>query len=165
MIIIIWVILRQNSYEGIIESIKPLKKSVWLGIVCLLTFIMPAFNFIGCWDYYLSGSLYSGNIPEAIFYYDKNNADMYLTSVQYSQVYYPEKSGEYLVIDAWALAELKTPVYPEDRYFKRIGNILCNKTRGKLGTGYLIIGKKRFTSELQQENCKCDSIINSPSGN
>ncbi len=119
--------------------------------------LLPAFNFIRCWDYYLSGSLYSGNIPEAIFYYDKNNADVHLASLQYPQVYYPEKSGEYLVIDAWALAELKTPVYPEDCYFRRIGNLLCNKMKGKSGTGYLIIEKKRFTSELQQKDCKCDS--------
>ena len=165
MIIIIWVVIRQDNYEGIMQAIKPLKKSIWLDIVCILLFIMPAFNFVGCWDHYLSGSLYSGHIPEAIFYCDRNNTDIHLTSVQYSQVYYPEKSGEYLVIDAWALAELKTPVYPENRYFRRIGNLLCNKTKGKSGTGYLIIEKKRFTSELQQENCKCDSITNSAVGN
>ncbi len=35
MIIIIWVVIRQENYEGLVQTIKPLKKSVWLGFVCL----------------------------------------------------------------------------------------------------------------------------------
>lgn len=155
---IVILLINQKEYSGFFLSMGSLFKSLWFIMLVILTCIMPAFSFSGLWDNYLSGSLYSGNIPEAIFYSSQNNsyADSVMANIH--NAVYSQKVGKYYVIDAWALDELNAPVYPEDRYFIRIGQYLCRKA-SDTNSGLIIIKRKKFTSEKYEVNFKYDDLI------
>lgn len=155
---ILLLLIYEKDYAGFVVSVNPLFRSAWFITMGALTCIMPAFNFTGWWDNYLSDSFYSSNIPEAIFYSSKasNYADSVMGNI--TGAVYPQNGGKYYVIDAWALHELNTPVYPQDRYFKKIGAYLCNKT-GDTNSGLIILKRKRFTSEKYEMNFKYDDLV------
>lgn len=158
LIIILVILIKEKDYPGLVLSVSPLYKSVWFFSVMVLTCIMPIFNFIGYWDYDLSESLYSGNDPEAIFYYIKADRNNMPVSARHAQFYYPGSKGEFLMVDQWALDELAAPVYPQERYFKRIAKYLCSKVTQPASAGLIINEKDKFTSKQYEINISCDSL-------
>jgi len=159
LIIILFLLSKDEEYRGLTISVRPRLKSAWFFVVVLLTCVMPVFNFIGCWDYDLSGSLYSGNNPEAMFYYIKADRNNMPLSARHAQVYYPASDGEFLMIDQWALDDMNAPIYPEERYFKRIAAGLCSKVSQPSSAGLLINEKKMFTGKSHELTISCDSLV------
>ncbi len=99
-------------------SVSHLFKLPVFYLVMLLFWILPVFNLAGKWETYLSFSLYSGN---------NHNAKMILSDEAYNRLpYYVRhftyyEGGQYVVYPKeWCLTELKTPLYPEKRIFKRV---------------------------------------------
>jgi uncharacterized membrane protein YphA (DoxX/SURF4 family) len=84
--------------------------------------ILPALNYAGLWDNYLSSKLYAGTLPNAVFHVkdsteqkllkpylnkgDKTNMNAYSTIVVNLQV--------------WAMNETNVPPYPEIRVYKKV---------------------------------------------
>jgi hypothetical protein len=152
---IIALLVNDRNYADLSE-IKPLFKSKWFIALFTLTCIMPMFNYFGCWDNDLSGSLYAGNIPRANFYYSNIDEENMPVSAHHS--FYTAKNMESLSIDQWALDELNTPVYPEERYFKRIAAYLSSKVRNQSSAGLMITEKEKFTSHLNVLSFPCDGL-------
>ncbi|MBN9518289.1 hypothetical protein J0H58_07180 [bacterium] len=92
----------------------------WLGRVALVLFgVMPALNFVGYWDSYLSACLYSGNTPRARITLGDAAAAALPHEVR-------EKYTSDGVVDlpGWALDELNVPPYPARRVFRGIASRL-----------------------------------------
>lgn len=95
--------------------------------VIILFMLLPALNFFGLWDNYLSAALYTGNVP---------NLRVFLTPAQVKTLPAPIaahvdvlKYGKPTIfIENWAIDELGVPAYPEIRWH----NILAKKTRDKI---------------------------------
>jgi uncharacterized membrane protein YphA (DoxX/SURF4 family) len=155
MVVILLVVIF-SEYKGF-SSLRSAVSGKWAVVAILLTCIMPAFNFIGYWDNYLSDSLYSGTVPEGIFYYPKDNGP-----VPENLKPQARDDGYYYVLDDWALRELHAPIYPEERYFKRVAKQLCKGQKDKTIAGLLIVRKQKFTATVQQEVCNCDSLLKTP---
>ncbi len=93
------------------------------GLVMLLVFIMPVFNFWGKWDHYLSASLYSFKVPYPKLYVDQN----LLPDLPPYIGQYLRKEGNAVFIDItyWSIGELKVMPYPEERVNEKIRKAVC----------------------------------------
>jgi uncharacterized membrane protein YphA (DoxX/SURF4 family) len=88
-------------------------------IVWACWFFLPALSFVGLWDQYLSGNLYSGKLPRlSICISDSSQArDM-------RKFFAPEPTrigcrGEAAInVQQWALREIGVPPYPEKRAYR-----------------------------------------------
>jgi uncharacterized membrane protein YphA (DoxX/SURF4 family) len=160
LVIILWLSVTEN-YQGFSLLFTPLKKSGWFIAIMITVFVMPIFGYAGWWDYYPSGNLYSGNSSELLFCNDKNDNALRSTLMQYSQTYFPEKDGECYIVDTWALHELNAPLYPEDRYYGKIGKYLCTKVKNARTAKLVIIKRQKITSKQTMQVCPCDSLLKS----
>jgi uncharacterized membrane protein YphA (DoxX/SURF4 family) len=90
----------------------------WLVLICWG--ILPAFNFIGWWDNYLSSGVYSGKLPEMMICIKDTSQCKPLQRyciTGNSHVC----NGEGLVnVQYWSMAETKMAPYPEIRSYKKI---------------------------------------------
>lgn len=134
-------------------------KQSWFWFVLILTFFAPILNYFRLWDSHLSGSLYSGNNSEAIFYYDKRDREAFPETTRKLQFYYPDSDEEFLMLDQWVIHELDAPFYPEERYFREVGRKLCLKVNDKSKAGIKITMKKKFTSEQSLKDCPCNELL------
>lgn len=163
MICIVFIIVpfkREDSYLGLIPSWKLVSKFWWFRIVFILIVIAPILNYFRLWDNHLSGSLYSGNNSEAIFYYDQSDRYNMPKSTSQLQFYTEGTSEEFIMIDQWVLDELDAPFYPQERYFKFVGKKLCNCAANKSKAGIKITVKDKFTSAQHLKIYPCDSLKN-----
>jgi hypothetical protein len=102
---------------------------VWPGtfayrwLVLLLLGVMPAFNFVGLWDSYLSAALYSSNLIEGDIVISRGVYERSPPAVQR----YCEPHGDYYKVDllTWSMEELNVPPYSEPRIYRRIARSFC----------------------------------------
>ena len=110
-------------------NLKPGKgttlKIVTIGMY-LLVLVLPALNFFGYWDHYLSFSLYSDkpkNFYVAVAETEIHRVDPVL------KPYFMEikgmQGGEVIDINKWSLDQLNVPFYPEKRLFEKMGESFC----------------------------------------
>jgi hypothetical protein len=99
----------------------------WNRLVILCWGILPAFNFIGYWDNYLSMNLYSGNTPKmSVCVGDTSGCKQLIKYVH--KVNKPRICAEAMIsIQYWSLTETNVPVYPERRVYKTIGRKLTKQ--------------------------------------
>lgn len=93
----------------------------------ILIWLLPALNFVGRWDHYLSFSLYSDKIP--IFYIavkDEEIAELDSRLHQYFVHIEGMSGGEIIDVNRWAMNELNVPFYPETRVFKKLSQSFCH---------------------------------------
>jgi hypothetical protein len=104
----------------------PTTKWVFYGYAFFLG-VMPIFNFWGYWDDYLSFSLYSQK--NKIFYIAISDESLSELSHQFDDYlvdFEPDVTGgEFIDVTRWAFQELKVPVYPEYRVFRKIMKHFC----------------------------------------
>ena len=94
----------------------------WLILLCWG--FLPALNYAGYWDFYLSSSLYSGR-TKTLLVCVKNPGNYPSQLDPYSGIISTSLcNGKILDITNWAYQELKVPVYPEERIFYSIKEIL-----------------------------------------
>jgi hypothetical protein len=109
-------------------------KSALHALILILFGVLPAFNFIGLWDSYLSSALYSGNTDQAVIYV--GHSVIHRLPEQIQQYVWETSSIErepeslnpeafFLDIKSWSYDELNVPGYPEPRVFKRVAEQVC----------------------------------------
>jgi hypothetical protein len=122
MIVMLWMIFIKHDAKTRFSWKKTNRLVAWCWIV------LPALQFAGLWDSYLSYNLYSGNnasmvicvndsisnLPEAGFF-DKRNS---LAACG---------DGHQLNIQNWAMNEMNVPAYPEERIYSYIKKDWLNK--------------------------------------
>lgn len=93
----------------------------WNKLVMICWFFLPAFNYVGLWDNFLSSRLYSANLPLMAFCIKDSVESEKL------KAYFVEGSrkavcdGEAFVdLQTWAIREMHVPPYPEVRVYKKI---------------------------------------------
>ncbi len=99
------------------EFVSRLRKNKLAWIVIFIFWVVPAGNFVGITDNYLSWSLYSGTVPEASILGNQ----FFLTSLS------PLAKDDELLFKHWTTDELNLVPYPENRVFIDIFEQLCNR--------------------------------------
>ena len=114
------------------------KAMVWrtfqLGSFVLL-FGLPLLNLAGRWDHYLSFSLYAAKTHHLFIAIEETEAKKLNGRYDNYMVMLPGMGGGRIIgADAWSMAELHVPVYPETRIFDRIARQFCrhNIPEGKM---------------------------------
>lgn len=90
----------------------------------LLCGLLPFLSFIGAWDLYLSGALYSGKSPVAVMRTSESLRDRLPATAR--GITFRTNRGELMLpFYEWSLAELNVPPYPEVRVYRQLARQLC----------------------------------------
>lgn len=117
MIALLYILFLRTPVASTLTMFRP---NYFPKIAIMLFFmILPALNFFGFWDNYLSGALYTGNVP---------NLRIFVTPEQLKALPAPLaahidvlKYGKPAIfIENWALDDLGVPAYPEIRWHKKL---------------------------------------------
>jgi hypothetical protein len=103
--------------------------------LAILTWILPATNFFGFWDNYLSFSLYSDKASAFYIAVEEKEISKIDDRLKRFFVDLPGISGGRLIdINEWAMSDLGVPVYPERRVFEKIAATFCDNgiEKGKI---------------------------------
>lgn len=145
----VWALFSDNS-----ES-KPagLMPQVFVAVVWL----MPVLNFFNLWPYSLSWQMYSNTQPEATYYRDKN--PMFAT-IEEEEIWekYAFDDDSKLLLDDWAMDELKVPAFASKRTFYQMGKYLiksCNDDRGV----YILTVNRWDKSAEKMEKIPCREFL------
>ena len=106
----------------------------------ILSAVLPVLSFMGCWDMYLSGALYSGNTPVAVVRVDERVYKK-LPGVAQRQVFTTKGGERVLPLFEWAMAELNVPPYPEPRVYRHVAREVCRLEDGE-GSMELIVKER-----------------------
>ncbi|HEV2765259.1 MAG TPA: hypothetical protein VGV38_19910, partial [Pyrinomonadaceae bacterium] len=108
-----------------------LPKRVWefRSLAVVLFGLLPALNFFGLWDSYLSSSLYSGATARASVMLGDADAARLPPGVR-AYVERNAEGREFVSLNRWAYGELNVPPYPEPRVARRIARRLCADAPG-----------------------------------
>ena len=83
--------------------------------------ILPALNFVGLWDNFLSWNLYSSDLPQMAICIKDDAIPAQLRQFVSKQDNLNRCEGNALInIQAWAIHEMGVPACPEIRTFKKI---------------------------------------------
>lgn len=122
IMIILVLLLFSGTTTDRFFSVTHLFKIPVFYIVVTFYWVLPALNLRNHWETYLSFSLYSGNT---------HNAKIILTRSAYDKLpyyirHYVNYEGEEWMLSPklWCINELKTPMYPEKRIFKRTADYI-----------------------------------------
>jgi hypothetical protein len=91
--------------------------------------ILPAFNFFGYWDYFLSSSFFSYKPPDMYIWIHKegvNNALRPFFTINKNDNAHDSNSA-FVNVRNWAFQEMKVPAYPELRTYKAIKEALTKQ--------------------------------------
>ncbi len=99
-------------------------KSIWGKAFCALVVVMPAFNFLGVWDDYLSMTMYSGRSVAGYIFLTENGAKSVPQRLEPCLIHRPDRIGFDLY--RWSMSELKVPSYPQQRVYQRIARSLVD---------------------------------------
>ena len=109
------------SKQPVSIQFKSIKKG-WNKIIIILFGILPALNFFGYWDFFLSSSLFSSK-PPGMFIYIKNHG----SSKELHSYFKIDKTNSLpdsnlfaINVRTWSFKELMVPAYPELRVYKNI---------------------------------------------
>jgi len=128
-------VLRTLAARGAADASERVTQS--LAVACA---VLPALSFIGFWDMYLSGALYSGNTPVAVVRVDGRVYER-LPGVAKRQVFTTKGGEQVLPLFEWAMAELNAPPYPEPRVYRRVALEVCRLEDGE-GRAELIVKER-----------------------
>lgn len=127
MIIYLYQIGYAKTYSHI--KIQPVIKGNLFLIICW--WVLPALNFFGAWDNYLSCSLYSGKLPLMAICLPSTPATIEFAPYIKATDKFNFCNGNNLVkLQSWAMEELKVPPYPEVRVYRKIEKIISQKYKG-----------------------------------
>src|SRR5215831_7693346 len=126
-------------------------------VIFVLFAVLPALNFFGVWDSYLSFALYSGNNYEAVILINPSSRDQLpLTLAPYI---WHESEPMFLDINRWAYGELNVPVYPEPRVFRRVAQTACELAHHDRGLKLMIKDRPDLlTGHREDESYDCDHL-------
>jgi uncharacterized membrane protein YphA (DoxX/SURF4 family) len=130
--------------------------------VLWLVSIMPAFGLMGKWDHFLSDGFYSAMLNEPAFYFPLSESDRLPNSSLPEQYYLEKQKKAILLINYWALDELKVPMYPEDRVYREVARKLSASIADYDSTGLRVTFKKRFEAKLREVGYSYSNLAQVP---
>ncbi len=93
----------------------------WNKVVLICWGILPALNYVGLWDSYLSSRLYSGGLPlMAICLKDAGEIDELQPYLSKKDTYHLCNGAAMVNMQIWAMKEMNVPPYPEMRVYKKV---------------------------------------------
>lgn len=93
----------------------------WNKVVLVFWGVLPAMNFIGCWDSYLSASLYSERIPQMSICIADTTQCPALSPYFSTKDSRNSCNGQAKIdLSTWSMKELNVPINPELRIYKNI---------------------------------------------
>ncbi len=115
-----------NFSEPLLTAFKSPFRA-WSGFIVVCWGFLPALNFIGLWDNYLSSSIYSGKLPSmTVSIADTTQCKplrQYITIA-------PGSEPATIDLQSWAMSETRMAPYPELRVYKKIQAKLENEYPG-----------------------------------
>ncbi|SCY08736.1 hypothetical protein [Flavobacterium caeni] len=114
MAAMVWVVFFDNGVSFSVDFMKPLFHKVvvvWLGM-------LPALNFIGLWDDYLSFAMYAGGNEKMLICFENDKLPAALQ--KYKTAPFCGDDETTISITKWSFKELEVPVYPEERAYRAI---------------------------------------------
>ncbi len=119
LMIILLILLFIRPRETVMT--KPLAIQGWNRLVILFWMCLPALNYFGWWDNYLSCRLYSGHLPHMAFCLKNPEQQPELMPFLSAADGYKVCSGDAMVnFQNWSMKELGVPPYPELRVYKQV---------------------------------------------
>ncbi len=119
---------------------KPENKARIALFVVLASAVLPALSFVGWWDMYLSGALYSGNTEIAVIKVDPQLQEK-LPPLARAVVFKTGSGETVLPLQEWSLRELNVPPYPQMRVYRRIAKPFCTLAGDPTETGLIVRGR------------------------
>jgi uncharacterized membrane protein YphA (DoxX/SURF4 family) len=105
----------------------------------LICGVLPALSFIGLWDLYLSGALYTGKTPVAVMRISESLRDQLPGTTRGTT--FRTNSGELILpFYEWSLADLNVPPYPEVRVYRQVARQLCALDADAQTSGLIVKG-------------------------
>jgi hypothetical protein len=117
---------------------------------------LPILSFVGLWDMYLSGALYSGNTAVAVIRIDNYLYEKLPPNAKQSVFYSAKMESQILPLHEWSMLELNVPVYPEKRVFEQITNEICKLTSNHEQVELIIKERPKILDgkyEITRTNC------------
>ena len=106
----------------------------------LASVLLPALSFVGWWDLYLSGALYSGNTEIAVIKVDPQLLEKLPPSAR-ATVFTTGAGETVLPLQEWSLRELRVPPYPQLRVYRQLAREVCRLSENKGQTGLIVRGR------------------------
>jgi hypothetical protein len=131
-------------------------------IATLVTFaasLLPFLSFLGWWDMYLSGALYSGNTPVAVVKVDRE-VSAQLPATAKEQLFRVASTGEEMLpLLEWSMAELNVPVYPEVRVYQQVAQEICKLATNKNDVDLVVKARPEiFSGQYKVTRISCASL-------
>lgn len=123
--------------------------------VAVLCAVLPALSFVGWWDMYLSGALYSGNTAVAAMRVG-DAAYERLPDRAKRQVFTSKAGERILPVYEWGMSELNVPPYPEPRVYRQLARDICKSADDKNQVELIIKGRPTVLDggyEVVRMNC------------
>lgn len=115
--LLLWLLVFQEKNAQNLNFIQIVKRQF---LFIFLVLLLPALNFFGYWDNYLSWRVYSGNSKKFNFYFEKNPIPEEIYT-KYQLVFWDkEAKRQYISVQNWLLYETNTAFYAEERYFEKL---------------------------------------------
>jgi hypothetical protein len=117
--------------------------------------VLPALSFVGLWDAYLSGALYSGNVKVAALSVTDAGVAR-LPDVARRHVTRNRAGANVLDVWEWSMDELGVPGYPEDRVFRAVARDVCRLAGDPADVGLVVFGRPDVLTghrEITRSDC------------
>ncbi|MFT4663658.1 MAG: hypothetical protein ACI9XB_000598 [Gammaproteobacteria bacterium] len=154
MIFIVLLLFHSAPFSGLSHLWK---RSFLIKIIMIFWGLMPLGNVFNIWDEQLSFKMYSGTNPEGMLIDRSISKDCFPDSLK---VYYTRngfEEAELILIDDWALKELKAPPYVSERTLKQIAKKWCS-CLAEPEKGTLEIMRVWRWSGKERENLRVDCV-------
>lgn len=120
----------------------------WNLLILLAFGILPALNFFGYWDFYLSSSLFSNKPPDLYMCVTENTMPKDLTPyvMPDHKNLMCDSNSSFINVRTWSFQEMMAPAYPEVRIIQRLflAEIMGNSS------GLLLASRQQITPRHQQ---------------
>ena len=156
MLVVIILFRRSDIYFWRPSRISEGLKGKLAIAVTLSAALLPLLSFLGWWDMYLSGALYSGNTAVGVVKVDRE-VSAQLPATAKEQLFSVETTGEEMLpLVEWSMADLNVPVYPEVRVYQEVTSEICKLATNK--TEVALIVKERpaiFSGQYKVTQTSC----------
>lgn len=121
--------------------------------------VLPALSFVGWWDMYLSGALYSGNTEIAVIKVDPRLLGQ-LPPAARSVVFTTGAGETVLPLQEWSLREMQVPPYPQLRVYRQIASAVCAQATDRDHTGLIVRGRPNIlTGSFEVIRISCADLV------
>jgi hypothetical protein len=151
------ILFRDPTAAGAAELLRPRRAPVHAAVLALFG-LAPALHWLGWWDAYLSGTLYSGNLTAALVQVEEPVRTRLPAEVR--RVVQQNRAGT-SVIDVWewSTLELNAPAYPEERVYRTVGRYLCDFADAPTDVRLIVFGRPHPVSgERERTGYDCAAL-------